>query len=323
MNLYVDAGANWGNTLRLAADLFPGRGAWTTVAFEASPFIQPFLEQYIDWLNGARRDEPELCLPRSGSTVHLDAFARLVGCPNSTVTSQAVMRSCMFHRFDAELRKLAPLPALNSTALVRKRLAALETPRASGAPAAFTHVPAAVGTADGVARIWTSRRQDLRGGATTSGPSGEFSTDPAFRMTRFAVPSVDVVAWLQRVATPDDFVVLKLDVEGVEHALLRRIEQRKAMPLVDAIALECHGPTVREGACALTHAMLRRWTASFGVQVFNESRYKGLDSASRTARLSPSCAAKLHAGVGGVGGVRARVRVAPPAKQQQKQSKPL
>ena len=37
MNLYVDMGANWANTLRLGPELFPGRDAWLTVAFEASP----------------------------------------------------------------------------------------------------------------------------------------------------------------------------------------------------------------------------------------------------------------------------------------------
>ena len=89
-NLFIDAGANWANTLRLAPDLFPGRGAWLTVAFEASPLIQPFVEEYVNFLNGNRSEAPTACLPRSGSTIHLRRYAPSLGCGR---LSDATMRA--------------------------------------------------------------------------------------------------------------------------------------------------------------------------------------------------------------------------------------
>lgn len=290
MNLYIDGGANWGNTLRLAVDLFPKRGnssSWRTVAFEASPFIQPFLEQQVRWLNGELETEPDACLPRSGSTPHLNKFASLVGCPNSTSAGEASMRSCMFMRFDAELRKLKPLATLNSSKLVHERLSKV----VNGPPGAFTHIPAAVGTQDGLTHIYTSRRQDIRGGATPR-PIGDQSRvlerDPVYRTSNFVVPVVDVSSWITSIARPEDFVFLKLDVEGAEHGLLRRLEQLGSSHLIDAVALECHGSLARSGPCGQTHALLRKWQAA-GMLMFNESSYGGVDNATRNVGLSPSC----------------------------------
>ena len=61
--VYIDAGANWANTLRLYRDelhklsRFPVKRStssqpWEIYAFEASPVIQPFVEDFVKHLNG-------------------------------------------------------------------------------------------------------------------------------------------------------------------------------------------------------------------------------------------------------------------------------
>ena len=67
MAWFIDLGANYANTLTLYEKLrSPLHPFWTTVAFEASPLVQPFLRDYCAFLNGERNEEPENCLPRSG-----------------------------------------------------------------------------------------------------------------------------------------------------------------------------------------------------------------------------------------------------------------
>ena len=70
-HIYIDAGANWANTLRLFRDLSPAAASepWEVYAFEASPLILPFLEEFTRWLSSGRDGTaPTSCLPTSGST---------------------------------------------------------------------------------------------------------------------------------------------------------------------------------------------------------------------------------------------------------------
>ena len=108
--VYIDAGANWANTLRLYRDIEPtaSRAPWEIYAFEASPLITPFLERYCTWLNGGGIGvAPSSCLPQSGSTAHLFRYAGSVGCPAS--------RECMWSFFAKPLAALAPDPRVPST----------------------------------------------------------------------------------------------------------------------------------------------------------------------------------------------------------------
>ena len=70
--VYLDLGVNWGNTLRLYETIGDPSGsahrvqakAWHVYGFEASPRIQPFVEQFVNWLGGTTLQEPEPCVPR-------------------------------------------------------------------------------------------------------------------------------------------------------------------------------------------------------------------------------------------------------------------
>ena len=58
--VYVDMGANWANTLRLWHDMGKAKPGshWEVYAFEASPLIQPFVESFTRYLNGAAAQPP-------------------------------------------------------------------------------------------------------------------------------------------------------------------------------------------------------------------------------------------------------------------------
>ena len=80
--MFIDLGVNWGNTARLFKNIDPlASEPYHVYGFEASPLIQPFAEEYFAWLAGTRVDEPESCLPRSGSSAHLNMYAPYYGCP--------------------------------------------------------------------------------------------------------------------------------------------------------------------------------------------------------------------------------------------------
>ena len=82
--------------------------------------------------------------------------------------------------------------------------------------------------------------------------------------TSWSVVAVDVVRWLQAHFTPDDYVALKLDIEGEEHALLNKLLEANATGLVDVLLWECHA---LEGAKC--HVLRRRLNAA-GLRNYHE-----------------------------------------------------
>ena len=279
MNLYLDLGANWANTLRLGPDLFPEMGgAWVTAAFEASPLIQPFLDEYVDYLNGERPSEPTACLPRSGSTPHLRRYAKYLACDHARDDE---MRGCVMRALAPHLSALRANPELNSSALLdarRERIARLLTQDCHVNCSRFVAVPAAVDIHDGWMRLSGSPVQLIRGGAKRS------TLAPEEKQHVHTVRTIDVVGWVESLARLAKFVFIKMDVEGAEHAILKRMEERGVHKLVDALALECHD---FGGQCAGTLQRIRNW----GIRLVDERVYGGMDNQSATeARLPPECA---------------------------------
>ncbi|KAG0590056.1 hypothetical protein KC19_1G068000 [Ceratodon purpureus] len=54
------------------------------------------------------------------------------------------------------------------------------------------------------------------------------------------VQGIDIAEWIRSVASEDDFVVVKMDVEGAEYELLPRLMTTGVICLVDELFLECH-----------------------------------------------------------------------------------
>ena len=161
MAWFVDLGANWANTLNLYEPLrAPSRRFWNIVAFEASPLVQPFLRDYCAFLNGERSDEPENCLPHSGSTEHLLRYAHKYGCPTSP---PHLGRACMWKCLTPHLNALKPDPTLNSSEFVRRALQTSLVPPIDRDR--YTMVPAAAGDNEGWTTIYEDPKQLIRGGA--------------------------------------------------------------------------------------------------------------------------------------------------------------
>jgi hypothetical protein len=54
------------------------------------------------------------------------------------------------------------------------------------------------------------------------------------------VPAFDLAEWMRRTFSEQDYVVMKMDVEGTEFELIPRMIDTGAICLVDELFLECH-----------------------------------------------------------------------------------
>lgn len=254
--VYIDAGANWANTLRLYRDIEPkaSTAPWEIYAFEASPLITPFLEKYCTWLNGGGKGvAPSSCLPQSGSTAHLFRYASAVGCPAS--------RKCMWSFFAKPLAALAPDPRLNSTDLIQERLAEAKL---ASSRTRYTLIPAGVAAENTHITIDSNPQQLIRGGALTVDAKQS-------RRYVFRVPVVDLVGWIRASFKPADQVVLKIDVEGVEHEIFDALTQSGGWDRIDVLAFECHARRGRR-SCADLMASVR--AAAPHLKLYEENRHR-------------------------------------------------
>ena len=48
--------------------------------------------------------------------------------------------------------------------------------------------------------------------------------------------------WLKENVTPEDFVVCKMDVEGMEWKLIPHLKEMGVLTLIDELFFECHDP---------------------------------------------------------------------------------
>lgn len=262
MAWFVDLGANWANTLTLYEHLrAPSRPFWNIVAFEASPLVQPFLRDSCAFLNGERGDEPENCLPHSGSTAHLLRYAQKYGCP----TSPGRGRECMWKCLASHLNALKPDPTLNSSDVVRRALQTSLLPPTDRDR--YTMVPAAAGDAEGWTTIYEDPKQLIRGGAL---PTKLADLQPK------RVYTVDVAKWLLQLPETA-YVFLKMDIEGAEHKLLRRMELLGSHRRIHRLSIECHG------RCAHTMRRIRSWN----VTLVGEDAHHGMDARARNHVARP------------------------------------
>lgn len=287
--VYIDLGVNWANTVHLFEEVETSGGAYEVYGFEASPLIQPYIENYFAWLNGDLLDEPESCLPPTGSTNDLNRYAPMYGCPASSDTDYPGlerMRQCMFARLAHALGALRPNPQLNSSLLIQKRL--LEANRTTCLPHhgrnKYTFIPAA---AAGSSTKWLSfygpPHQLIRGGSFSDEIVGRAGPAALVRkagdsLYNFRVRVVDVASWIARSFTLSDFVILKVDIEGAEFELLEQMVTEGTMPIVDVLSIECH-PWVQGKDCGRLRTSIARAAPALKVLVEGKDHF-GIDSRS-------------------------------------------
>ena len=264
--VYIDAGANWGDTLdsyqHFASPLHRHANNWEIYAFDASPLLMPFLDATIRWRNREpNAQRPISCIPPVGSTEDMEHFIKPMNCTRNWM---ARANYCIGKKLEPIIAQLEANLTLMSEAVVQQRLDVAKSyplPADAQSPR-FTFIPSAVGGAAGAmgaAKISTylfTKYSYLP--SYLNLPSVRRITNETERRRRaiqlvredylatqskrkhLAVRITDLVGWMQRSFTKSDYVVLKLDVEGAEHAILREMERRGAFELVDAFAWECH-----------------------------------------------------------------------------------
>lgn len=244
-NVYLDLGANWCNTLTLfeivpevaKKGLAHAGVPWNTYAVEAAPLISPYVERCVAALS-AGRPLPLPPVPPAGSSMQLLNYAVDLGCEVKGKSVRERM-ACVGRKLEGPLAALArsAQPSLTSNAtLLRSRLAAAASrgacPSAGAARNTFDLIPAAAGAQPGMLQMVGSPLQMLRGG---SNRAGGHAGGP-----QFDVPLVDVVSWISSSFTEDDFVVLKMDVEGAEKEIVPALLRTNTTRLVDVFLWECH-----------------------------------------------------------------------------------
>ena len=294
--VFIDLGANWCNTLRLYEDLVDKEttlpdAPWEIFAFEASPLIAPYADRFVAWLNGERQAKPALCLPASGSSTHLRKYAEAYGCGANR--SKNDVNKCMFEKLDPVLSRLAPEPRLNNSLLINERLNSTRCAiRGTAATAArYTFLPVAAGAAPGFLDFYNLPRQLIRGGSVAlESNKKEIKTLNQNNFWNSHAPVlrvrvVDVASWLGMTFRKEDYVMLKIDVEGSEFSIFEKLIKSGWLSLIDLLVIEAHPSgfrgTMFNGANALIREIRQRQPALHiimeGAASSGES-YVGIDS---------------------------------------------
>ena len=194
--------------------------------------------------------------------------------------------SCILARMQHDLDELKPDPLLSgdgSGTLLKRRLAtAASCPAGAGqAPTLdeFTMVPAAAAAKDGLMRIFGTRDDLVLGGVRS--PTHTMLPGGKRRKQNRKVTKVDIVRWLKDSFTEDDFVALKMDVEGAEHAIVPKMIMHNASALVDVLLWECHPVPTASMKC---NEMERRLKKGGVKVIFREPYAFGNDAARHGGR---------------------------------------
>ena len=116
---------------------------------------------------------------------------------------------------------------------------------------------------------------------------------------QFDVPKIDVVDWLLSSFNVDDYVVLKMDVEGAEIEIVPKLLETNATRLVDVFLWECHAKwRGHKGKCqcAQWEEQLRR----AGVRQLYREKYPFADKEKARAAVWNATAAAAAAKALGV-----------------------
>jgi hypothetical protein len=234
--VYLDLGANWANTLRLHHKLqnfLPfnrtrSEGSscsydWEIYSFEPSPVMQPYVDAYAGFLNG-KRTKPILTVPPIGGTLQMLPYAKRLGCPSQHDHRQyPSMYACMNRIFAGAYSNLQVDVRLNGTALLQTRMDEAASPNSGGRNSnaeRYTFIPAAAGV--GAESIDVSWPSGLFFSSASTGTS-PFVSRPPHIPEHMRAPVVDVPTWVKRHFSARDLIIIKMDVEGAEHRILRKM----------------------------------------------------------------------------------------------------
>ena len=215
-----------------------------------------------------------------GSSFARNQYAPIVGCARPWIPKMNFCMRKIFARVASCGVTCFPVDhALLNAAHVARQLGVAATPHSpSSSRPRYTFVPAAVG-----ARNFTTDFGNVIPGAYAN---------PHARSAKVEV--VNFPSWFARHFRAEDYVLVKLDIEGFEHTVLRQLLAQSSGPLIDHLAWECH-PV---GSAKCTN--LSRALTAHGVPWMADRTYEGLLSSKdewharvaglRADLLSPACA---------------------------------
>ena len=234
-NIYIDMGVNWCNTLELWKQVAAkvsnapfSPDPWLVFGWEAAPLIAPYAERCMAHLN-AGQPLPDPVVPPTGSSAELyqwvtsrpKAQPSLFACYQQNTRDFEKTKHCIFEALRDNLTAVRPDPELSQNeALLQRRLGMARrcAPRAARtASAHYVLVPAAAGAREGNMTMYGGIEQMMLGGIKPT-PSGVFTSRHEHAL-RTRVRRVDAVQWLLDSVREEDYVVLKLDVEGMPAAV--------------------------------------------------------------------------------------------------------
>ena len=292
--VYLDLGVNWANTLRLYRDLGvcpPDDPRWEIYGFEASPLLHPYVDQMTNWLNGVQ-DKPPMELPPAGSSADLFPFARKLGCdkipPLRPGYCLSGCKKCMAEKLHDKLANLAVNPELEERERVDSALEVAARPNVLQKPR-YAFVPAAVGVSNTPMTLAVSRFQLIHGGAHPIDlrhyPS---NMRGVFKQENFTVESVNVVDWMVRHFHTKDWVVVKMDIEGVEFAVFDELFRLGSACLIDVLIWQCHTAvrpaSERRRGCVNLRQRISRTCKNIRIieeTATGSSGYSGIDKSTR------------------------------------------
>ncbi|CAE8595859.1 unnamed protein product [Polarella glacialis] len=271
-HVYIDAGANWANTLRLYEDIAGeghGKATYEVYAFEANPYIATYVDSFARWLNRGG-SKPPILIPPAGSLGHLMMLADRYGCDSTSGKKHVV--ACVQEVFRKPLSLLPLNISLRAQSLISERLAEAAKPlHPLAAQSRYTLVPAGVGGKAGILPVSKARaREVLITGGNPMGQGGE----------QLHIPLVNFVEWISKHFSEQDYVVLKMDAESAEHSILTQLIKLNKFGLLDVLAFECHPRMSKQ--CARLEKHIAQAAMMTGTRVLMENNnlntsYQGLD----------------------------------------------
>ncbi|CAE8585563.1 unnamed protein product [Polarella glacialis] len=271
-HVYIDAGANWANTLRLYEDIAGeghGKATYEVYAFEANPYIATYVDSFARWLNRGG-SKPPILIPPAGSQGHLMMLADRYGCDSTNGWKHVV--ACMQEVFRKPLSLLPLNISLRARSLISERLAEAAKPlHPLATQSRYTLVPAGVDGKVGILPVSKERaREVLITGGNPLGQGGE----------QLHIPLVNFVEWICKHFSQQDYVVLKMDAESAEHSILTQLIKLNKFGLLDVLAFECHPKVSKK--CARLEKQFAQAAMMTGTRVLMENNalsasYQGLD----------------------------------------------
>mmetsp|Transcript_24063 Transcript_24063/g.74991 ORF Transcript_24063/g.74991 Transcript_24063/m.74991 type:complete len:361 (+) Transcript_24063:136-1218(+) len=292
--VFIDLGANWANTIRLWKEIGccpnppPGARPWEVFFFEASPIMADFNYRMAQWLNGNSSHRPVQPILSAGSTKDtIRAYAGRFGCNNKqALPGESILRAtfrCILSKADESIDKAirdarTHAHVFNTTNFVAQALRqAVHPPDPSRMRPRYVFVPSAAGSAPGWIHMTWGRGSYLRGGGRAT-PTHSSPTKPPQPDEDFVVRVIDVVDWMIRSFASEDWIVLKMDIEGAEHELLESLLRRKSAHLIDILAWECHSTPTTPAAIACPQLRSRLLSAGVNKIITETKEYNGMDA---------------------------------------------